>query len=173
MRFITILLGFVLLVGGNQLYWLFVGTVGFFVGARVAELIGFNQSEWQVLTFALATGLACTFISYYLKRAMILVAGFVAGGYVITSLSGILGWNSILSGWLPFVIAGAISALILFLSLNLALILISTLAGATLIVQNLSFGNVSNQAMFVVLIVFGIIVQWVLMQYTFRPEDEV
>lgn len=173
MRLITILLGFVLLVGGNQLYWMFVGAVGFFLGTRIAELIGFNQSEWQVLTFALATGLACTFLSYYLKRIMVVLAGFVAGGYVMTSLPAILGWNNVLSGWLAFVIAGALSALILILSYRLSLIVISALAGAILIVQNLTFSNISDQVMFLVLIIFGIVSQWVLMQYTFRPKDDV
>jgi hypothetical protein len=68
------------------------------------------------------------------------------------------------------VIAGTVTAVLLFLTYNLALIVISSLSGATLIVQNLTFGNVSTAAMFLVLILFGIIAQWVLMQYTMRPE---
>ena len=169
MRLITILLGFVLLVGGNQLYWMFVGTVGFLLGARIAELIGFDQSEWQLLTFSLAAGLACTFLSYYLKKIMVILAGFLAGGYFITSMPAVLGWSEILASWQSFVIAGALSSLLLILSYSLALIVVSTLSGSTLIVQNLTFGTVSTQAMFLVLIIFGIIAQWVLMQYTMRP----
>ncbi len=170
MRLITVLLGFVLLVGGNQLYWMFVGATGFFLGARIAELIGFNQSEWQQLTFALATGMACTFLSYYLKKIMVVLAGFLAGGYFITSMPAVLGWNEIMAGWQAFVIAGALTSILLALSYNLALIAISSLAGSALIVQNLTFGNVSTEAMFLVLIIFGIIAQWVLMQYTMRPQ---
>ncbi len=172
MRLIIIILGFVILVGGNQLYWMFTGVAGFLVGARIAEQIGFNQSEWQQITFATAAGLASTFLSYYLRKPMVILAGFLAGGYFINSMPGVLGWDDILTSWQAFVIAGAISALALILMYNLALIVISSLAGATLIVQNLTFGSVSTQAMFVVFIVFGVIAQWVLMQYTYRPGKE-
>jgi hypothetical protein len=170
-RLITILLGFILLVGGNQLYWLFVGAAGFFLGIAITEWIGFNQSLWQQLTFALAAGLAATFLSYYQRKIFVYLAGFLAGGYFITSMPAVLGWNEILSGWQAFVLAGALTTLGLILIYDLALIVISSLCGAAMIAQNLTFGSISSQAMFVVLILFGVIAQWLLMQYALRPNQ--
>jgi hypothetical protein len=168
-QLITILLGFIILVGGNQLYWLFVGAAGFFLGVQITELIGFDQTLWQQLTFALAVGLSATFLSYYQRKIMVYLAGFLAGGYFITSMPAVLGWSDILGGWQAFVLAGALTVLALILAYDLALIVISSLWGAAMIAQNLRLASISPQAAFVVLILFGVIAQWLLMQYGFRP----
>ena len=171
MRLITIVLGFVSLVGGNQLPWMFVGSVGFILGSYLAAGMGFDQSEWQVLTVSTAAGMVGVFLTFYIRKLMVLVAGFLAGGYISMTLPAILGWEMPLEDWQAFLLVGAACLVILLLWYNLAMILVSTLAGTTLILQNLTFGTISKEALFVVLLVFGLIAQYVMLQYT--PVQEV
>lgn len=172
MQLILIVLGFVSLVGGSQLPWMFVATAGFLLGSFLAGIFGFDNSEWQILTFAGAAGMVGIFLSYYLRRIMVLLAGFLAGGFISITLPDILGWNSILVDWQAFLLVGAACALILFLWYSLALILVSGVLGATMIIQNLTIATVSKEAMFVVLIIFGLTAQYVLLQYTLRAEED-
>ena len=172
MRLITIVLGFVSLVGGSQLPWLFVGSVGFFLGSAIAGFMHFDQSEWQVLTVATAIGMAGIFTTFYLRRIMVILAGFLAGGYISVTLPEVMGWKTVLGQWQAFLLVGAACAVILFLWYNLALILVSALAGATVIIQNLTIATISVEAMFVVMIVFGLTAQYVLMQYATQSDQE-
>lgn len=172
MQLILIVLGFVSLVGGSQLPWMFVGTIGFIAGSLLANYLHFNSSELQVLTVASATGMVGIFLTYYLRRLMVLLAGFLAGGYIGLTLPTVLGWKSILDDWQAFILVGAACAVILLLWQYLALMLVSGVFGATLVIQNFDIPTVSKEAMFVVLIIFGLTVQYVLLQYTMRPEED-
>jgi hypothetical protein len=172
MQLILIVLGFVSLVGGSQLPWMFVGIAGFLLGNFMAGMFRFNGSEWQVLTFASAAGMVGIFLSYYIRRIMVLLAGFLAGGYISITLPMVLGWKTILDDWQAFILVGSACALILFLWYYLALILVSGVLGASLIIQNLTIASVSKEAMFVVLIIFGLTAQYVLLQYSFRAEAD-
>jgi hypothetical protein len=172
MRLITIVLGFVSLVGGNQLPWMFVGSAGFILGSFLSVGTQFDQSEWQIITVSTAIGMAGIFMTFYLQKLMVMVVGFLAGGYISLTLPGILGWKTPLVEWQAFLLVGAAFSLILFLWYNLALILVSTLAGTTVILQNMSFGTISKEALFVVLFIFGLIAQYVMMQYIPVPESE-
>jgi hypothetical protein len=172
MTLIITMLGFVILVGGNQLYWLFVGSAGFLLGNYVAELLGFDQSEWQVITFSVATGLVGIFLAYYLRKIMVVIAGFLAGGYAAVYLPQILGWNAPWQDWMAFALVGLVCAVLIAVWYSMALIVVSTLVGATIILQTITFGAISQEVMFIVLMIFGIAVQWLLMQYAFKPDKE-
>lgn len=172
MQLILIVLGFVSLVGGSQLPWMFVGTIGFIVGSILANYFQLDSSEIQVLTIASAAGMVGIFLTYYLRRIMVLLAGFLAGGYISITLPDVLGWKAILANWQAFVLVGTACAVILLLWQYLALILVSGVLGATLVIQNFNIATVSKEAMFVVLIIFGLTAQYVLLQYTMRPEND-
>ncbi len=172
MQLILIVLGFVSLIGGSQLPWMFVGTVGFLVGSILANYFQFNSTELQVLTVASAAGMIGIFLTYYLRRILVLLAGFLAGGFISITLPQVLGWKTILVEWQAFLLVGAACAVIILLWQYLALILVSGVLGATLVVQNFNIPSVGKEAMFVVLIIFGFTAQYVLLQYTIRPEDD-
>ena len=172
MTLIITMLGFVILVGGSQLYWLFVGSAGFLLGDFIAELLGFDQTEWQVITFSVATGLVGIFLAYYLRKIMVVIAGFLAGGYAAVNLPQILGWTTPWQDWMAFVVVGILSAVLIAIWYTMALIIVSTIVGTTIILQTITFGAISQEVMFIVLIIFGIAVQWLLAQYAFKPEVE-
>jgi hypothetical protein len=54
---------------------------------------------------------------------------------------------------------------------DIVTILVSSLFGATLILQRMSFGALDNVTMFIVLMLFGIIAQFLIMQYG-RPSPD-
>lgn len=166
MQLILVVLGFVSLLGGNLLPWMFVGCAGFVLGGYLAGAMGFDQSEWQLITVSTVSGMVGIFLTFYVRKIMVLVAGFLAGGFISLTLPDILGWEMPLGEWQAFLLVGAACLVILLLWYNLSLILVSTLAGATLILQNMRFGSISQEAIFVVLLVFGLIAQYILMQYT-------
>jgi len=57
--------------------------------------------------------------------------------------------------WLPYVIGGIIGAVILYFIFDWALIVLSTLTGATLIVQMVAFDPLVEFALFLVLVIVG------------------
>jgi hypothetical protein len=67
--------------------------------------------------------------------------------------------------WILYVIVGILSVLFLFLLFDIALTLLSCLFGISLILQNLSFGALDNVTMFIVLMAFGLIAQFLLLNY--------
>jgi len=67
--------------------------------------------------------------------------------------------------WILFLIAGIVAVFLMFLSFDFTLVILSTLVGATLILRSMSFGNLDAVTMFIVLLFFGIIVQFLLFQY--------
>ncbi|HET9907453.1 MAG TPA: hypothetical protein VFQ23_12445, partial [Anaerolineales bacterium] len=84
---INILLGGALLLAGRKLFWLFVGAIGFVTGLQ------FATSFWQgpdnlALVFGLIVGVIFALLAVFLQSIAIGIAGFFAGGYVLTALAG-------------------------------------------------------------------------------------
>jgi hypothetical protein len=61
--------------------------------------------------------------------------------------------------WLPYIIGGIIGAIILFFVFDWALIFLSTLTGATLIVQTMTFNLWVEITLFLALVITGMIFQ--------------
>ena len=102
---------------------------------------------------------------------MVVIAGFLAGAYICYYLPAALGWNTAWITWWILVIAGIISAAIIFIWNTLPLILVTSLFGSTLVIQYTSFQMISEILLFVIFFLFGITAQVVLMQYN-KPGEE-
>jgi hypothetical protein len=164
MDIILILLGLVLLSLGRRMFWFFVGVVGFVAGLKLAmQLLG-EQPFWVILLVAVVAGLIGSVLALLLQRLMIAVAGFLAAGYVLVSLLGYFGADLGGLGWLAFLIGGVCGAILASLVFDLALVVLSTLTGATLMVQGLSatvegFEPPLNGLLILVLFFVGIAIQ--------------
>jgi len=168
---IFIVLGFVILIIGNQLPWLFVASVGFIAGYTLGQqpLIGLTGIPLIMFSsgFALIGGL----LVIYIKRIMLILAGFLTGVYICQYLPPALGWNTEWISWYVLLIAGLIAAVLIFIWQSLALIFVSSLAGTTLVIQYIQIVRIPQVLLFVILFVFGITAQWILLQYS-KPEGE-
>jgi len=170
MNYILTVIGFLLLIAGNQLKWLYVAGTAFVFADIIATHYKLIESEMNRLMVSFTSSIIGVMMFYYFNRLITIVVSFLTGGYVIIFLPRLLGWNMSWSPTLIFVIGGSIAAGLTFFWSTFAIILLTTLGGTTLVLQNFSFGNITNQAMALVLFVVGFTAQFILQQYS-RPDD--
>ncbi len=159
MIWINILIGLILLFAGRRLFWLFVACVGFASGYHYVQQIGAIHSPALVLILSIAVGALGAIIAIFFQKAAIVIAGFAAGGYVVLSLFNQFAELPAQMVWLPYIIGGIVGAIVLFFVFDWALIFLSTLTGATLIVQIVAFNPGIEIALFIALVVAGIVFQ--------------
>lgn len=160
MNWIAVLIGALLLLFGRKLFWLFVGGVGFVVGFQIATDAMHNQPEWVILLVALGAGLLGIILSIFLQRVVVGIAGFFAGGYFLSSLFiTLIHANQQIVQWVAFIVGGIAGALLTIWLLDPALIILSSLAGATAVSQNVPLKPGAKGILFLVLLVVGIIIQ--------------
>ena len=157
MLLVNVLVGAVLLFFGRRLFWLFVAGIGFVVGSRLALDALDGQREWLIVLLALAVGVIGAFVSIFLQRLVVGIAGFLAGGYLLYMLALGLEYQSY--AWIAFILGGVIGAILVSLLLDWALILLSALTGATVIVQSVALSESASVIVFLVLMLFGVAIQ--------------
>jgi hypothetical protein len=155
---VYVLLGIALLVAGRKLYWLFVGVIGFVVGITLAEQIITGVSDLVLIAIALAAGAIGGVLAFALQRLALAVAGFLAGGYILMTLLNVLGLNQ--AAWLPFLIGGIIGAVLVAMLLDPALIVLSALLGANVLVDMLSVERWMGMVLLAALTAIGITIQF-------------
>jgi hypothetical protein len=77
--FLEMIGGIALLIMGRRLYWLFVGLIGFVVGALLSQQFFSAQPEWMSVLVALGFGVAGALLAVFLQGIAIAAAGFIAG----------------------------------------------------------------------------------------------
>lgn len=169
MNFINAALGLALLALGRKLFWLFVGVVGFLFGANLAAQYLTDQPNWIVLVVALVVGVVGAIAAMFLQRLAVGVAGFIAGGSLAVSLVEMLGFDPGGLAWLYFLLGGIIGGLLMALLFDYALIGLSSLVGAQMVVEAFSIDPGFRWLALAALVVVGIVVQGVLLA---REEPE-
>jgi hypothetical protein len=157
-----VLVGLLLLTLGRRLYWLFVAGVGFVAGLDLVPRVLPQQSETMVLLLALGLALLGALVAVVATKVVIAIAGFAAGaGITARLLDGVSFDDPVRLG--ICLIAGIVGAVLLLVLFDWALILISSLAGATLIVVNveplLGVPLRVGSALIAVLAVIGALIQ--------------
>jgi hypothetical protein len=158
------LVGVVLLLFGRRLYWLFVAGVGFLTGLELAPRLLPGRSEWVVLVTALGLALLGTILAIVAQKFIIALVGLVAGGGIGVLLLRMLGLEGgDLLTWVVYAVAGLLGVLIVLSLFEWGLILLSSLAGANLIIVGVQdWTSVSQGVAFVVMIavaIVGVVVQ--------------
>ena len=164
MNIIRIILGIVLISTGQRLFWFFVAATGFLAGAIFAPQFFPGQPQWVILVVALLAGLVGALLAVFLQGLAIGLAGFIAGGYIVISLLTLINWNAGQYTWLFFVFGGILGAALVAFIFNGALIILSSLTGAILIVQSIPLGEPLKTAVLIVLVVAGLLIQGITLQ---------
>ena len=159
MIWINILIGLILLFAGRRLFWLFVACVGFASGYHYAPQIWAIHSPILLLILSIVVGGLGAILAIFFQKAAILIAGFAAGGYIVLTLFDQVARLPTQMVWLPYIIGGIVGAIVLFFVFDWALIVLSTLTGATLIVQIVAFNPGIEIALFLALAVAGMVFQ--------------
>jgi hypothetical protein len=158
---VSVLLGAALLFAGRRLIWLFVGALGFIFGMQLASLLP-QLSETTVLIVGLVFGVLFAVLAVFLQRLAIGIAGFLAGGFILTTFFAQLGVES-LSNWVVYIIGGLVGILLVTLLFDWTLIIFSSMAGAALLLQSFSTQTPAGVLIFFLLSLVGIIIQGGLM----------
>ena len=152
---INVVLGSALLLAGRKLFWLFVGAVGFVTGLQLATSF-WQGPEGLALVFGLIIGVIFALLAIFTQTITIGIAGFLAGGFILNAMAGMFGLDA---GWIIYIIGGLIGlALVIFL-FDWAIITLSSLAGASLVVQAFLPEGGAGGIIFTVLFLIGVIVQ--------------
>jgi hypothetical protein len=156
---VSILTGALLLLFGRQLFWLFVGIAGFLVGMEAAGYY-FTGTEIARVLIALAIGLLGAVLAILFYKVAVAIAGFFVGAYLAVQMTAYLGVSlSQAMIWVPYIIGGIIGGVLVLLLFDWALIILSSVVGATLIVQATTIVPIDVALFFVILVVVGILVQ--------------
>jgi Domain of unknown function (DUF4203) len=160
MQWLNVLVGLAVLFFGRRLFWLFVGCIGFIAGFEIAQDTLLGRPEWLILLIAAGAGLLGAIASAFLQRVFLVVAGFFAGGYCLSTLAPtVFHAKGEIFVWLAFAVGGLLGAVLTAALLDPALIALSSLAGATAVSQNVPLESSSKTLVFLVALVLGIAVQ--------------
>ena len=111
-----------------------------------------------------ALGFIGAILAIFLQKIVVTITGFLAGVYLIASVINFLQLDPGPITWFLYMAAGAIGSLLVLGLFDWALILLSSLIGASLISQSsfemLRFEPAPRSIIFIVLLVIGIIVQY-------------
>ena len=154
-----ILLGIGLLLFGRQLFWLFVAVMGFLFGLDLVAPLLPNSPSWVGLLIAISIGVLGAVLVLLWQWVAVGIAGFLAGGYLI---GHILQASGLATGYMPgglFILGGLVGAILMLVVFDWALIILSSLSGATVIIQELPLERLPALLIFVGLVAVGIVVQ--------------
>jgi len=154
-----LLTGISLLTLGRKLFWLFVALIGFEAGTYVAARAFSHQPDWIVLVIAIAAGIGGALLAVLLQQVVIVLAGFVAGGYLSVAMLDLLnldfGWLALLA----FVSGGMLGAALVMRLFDWALIGLSSLAGALTLTQVLLPRHALTLPAILILFIIGVSIQ--------------
>lgn len=159
MPILRILAGAAILILGKELFWLFVGGMGFIVGAQIAEQLFPAQSEVLVLVVAIGAGILGALLAVAAQQIAVALAGFFAGGFIGVNLLELVGFDAPRLFWIVFVIAGIIGAVLVIALFDWALIALSSIAGAAIIAREVTLPAPWTPVLFIVLLIAGIAIQ--------------
>ena len=158
MEWLYILTGVALLISGRQVFWLLVAGLGVVTGLTLVEPLLGDAEPVVVLAIALCAGIVGALLAVFVQKLAVGIAGFLAGGYLAVLVAPYFG----LQGGLELVVwlgGGVLGSLLLAIFFEYALIALSALAGAALIVQYSGLSPDIHMITTLVLAMIGITVQ--------------
>ncbi len=151
--------GLMLLLFGRRLYWLFSGIVGFILGLFLAYEILPAEPDWLAPLMGLIIGAFGALVAVFFQKIAVGVAGFFAGAYTLFWLPCQLGWDLGQWQWLASLGAGLVGALLIRVLFEIAVVLLTSLLGATLIVQAAGWQATKAGFLFLLLAAAGVVFQ--------------
>jgi len=155
MSILFALIGLALLFFGRKAFWLFVAGAGFVAGIALANQI-LQGPEWIYIVIGLVIGFFAALLAVFVQRFAIGLAGFLVGGYL--SMQFLVPFFHLEYGWLPwgaFILGGILGVILVGAFLDWALIILSSLAGASLVIEAFNLRDVLGALVFITLIVIG------------------
>jgi hypothetical protein len=155
------LIGAVILLFGRKLFWLCVAAVGFAAGVEIAPHLAHEPSPLLALAIAIVLGLIGALLALFLQKIAIAVLGFLAGGKLAGAIAAAFFVQYAQYSTIIFLVGGIIGAILLLALFDWALIVVSSLIGAHLIVFQgaIALPQQGSTIIFLGLAIIGILVQ--------------
>ena len=129
---VAVLSGTLLLAFGRRLFWLAVAILGFLVALELAREFTAGQQQWAAWAIGVGAGLLGAVAAILLQRIAFGLAGFYGGAYLALVAVHSLGWA--IPDLAAVLVGGTVGAVAAVLITNGAIIVLSSLIGAGLIV---------------------------------------
>lgn len=156
MNLLMVVSGGVLLALGWKVFWLFVGLVGFAAGLHAAQWVLSPQPFWMLWAAGLICGLIGAILALFFQHLAIAVGGFAAGSTIALHVMLMMGHDP---GALIVLLGGVIGAVTLYLVFDWALIVLSSVVGAMLIIEALGPQIPYAKALLAIIITAGVVFQ--------------
>ena len=156
-KLIEIVIGTALLTMGRRMFWLFVGAAGFILCSEFTIRFPIGGPEWAPLVVSLLAGFIGAILAIFVQKLAVAVGGFILGSYTLASIAFSLGIET--THWITLVVGGVIGSLLVLAVFDWALIVLSSMAGAMLIVQSGLFEHPVNILVFLIMLSVGIAIQ--------------
>jgi hypothetical protein len=151
--------GLLVLLLGRRIFWLFVGLVGFFLGAQASTQIFPDMADGVLLLVALAVGLVGAVLAILLQRLAVTMAGAIAGGMLAVRIAPLAGLHTEAGVIAAFVAGALVAAVVLAVLFDPALIVISALIGGVMAAEAFPIDPSVEPFVLVVLVALGIAIQ--------------
>ena len=160
--------GALLLTLGRRLFWLFVAIAGFYVGVEFVRVLLAAQPSWLMWAVGIGAGLLGALLAILFQRVGFALGGFYAGGYAALIIAERFAPGAV--GTATFVIGGVLGALLAAWVMDWAIIVLSCMVGAALIVASLRLEGLTSLLVYAGLVAIGIVMQAWLMDATVRAS---
>jgi hypothetical protein len=164
-----ILIGIFLIMMGRQLFWLFVGLVGFLGGFEFAQYIWTGPTQTMFLIGGIFFGLLGIGLALLFQKVAIIFAGIMAGGYLGLSFAvNVIGTQVNAAG--IFMLLGALAGGVLMVAFfDIMLIVLSSSVGAMVLMEPFHPDGYRYPLILSVLVIFGIVFQ----SFLSKPEQPI
>jgi hypothetical protein len=159
MVILTTMVGFAVLVIGRQIFWIFVAGLGFALGIIYGAQYYINQTDWMILLISSIIAILGALLAYTLQRLAAGIAGIATGLYLtnlfIQYTRPQLGRFTEIT---PIII-GIACGLLIISFFDWSVIILSSLAGAAIIVSGMNFTNKIELIFLMTLALLGMTIQ--------------
>ena len=156
---IYLVIGLIFLTSGRRLFWLFTACIGFIIGFEHGGTLTGIQNQWGILIVAFFSGILGALLAVFLQGVAVCIAGFLVGGFAAVNLLQLLGYYSYQYHWLSFILGGVIGLILMIMIFDYALIFLSSIAGAFMIVHIFQLTSPGKSIVFLILAMAGAVFQ--------------
>ncbi|MEE4356908.1 MAG: hypothetical protein V2I97_10590 [Desulfococcaceae bacterium] len=135
MNFPNMLAGAILLLLGRRLFWLFVGCIAFSLTYNYAQTVLSGYSPVLMMAISILAGVAGAMLAVFFRDVMVGISGFLAGIHITLSIAQSSGFAYSQLLLLIGIAGGIMGSLLLIFLFDWALILLSSLAGASVLID--------------------------------------
>lgn len=155
---VLLVLGIAILLFGQRLVILLIGTAAFYITAQAAKKYFGEASRTTVLMIATLAGIGAGVFTKMFRNIAVGIAGYTIAGFVLASHAGQWGIKAENERFV-FVVGGVIGSLLVSFALDFGLKVISSVLGAILIVQYFQLEQGVSRWLAILLVVAGFFVQ--------------